>query len=111
MRQIFGNGDDIYTTMAQRIFGFDKKYIENDAYDPSGTFKPRDVIKTGILAKSYGQSVQIFARNVGITLEEAEKFFTEFDEQFPSFTQMATDIRSEEHTSELQSLGHLVCRL
>src|SRR5690625_1661628 len=92
MRQIFVNGDDIYTTMAQRIFGFDKKYIENDAYDPSGTFKPRDEIKTGILARTYRQSVRIFANNVGITLGAAEKFFTEFDEQFPSFTQMATDI-------------------
>lgn len=92
LRQIFMDGLDLYTTMAQRVFGLDKKYIENDAYDPTGKFKPRDVIKTGILAKSYGQSAQIFARNVGITVSEAERFFTEFDEQFPSFTQMVADI-------------------
>lgn len=92
LRQIFVEGLDLYTTMAMRIFKYDEKYCVDDAYDPTGKFKPRDVIKTGILAKSYGQSVQIFARNVGIPLEEAENFFTEFDEQFPSFTQMASDI-------------------
>src|SRR5690625_2549051 len=92
LRQIFVDGLDLYTTMAMRIFKYDEKYCVDDAYDPTGKFKPRDVIKTGILAKSYGQSVQIFARNVGIPLEEAENFFMEFDEQFPSFTQMATDI-------------------
>src|SRR2546425_2179873 len=31
--------------------------------------------------------------------------------QFPRLNQLYTDVRSEEHTSELQSLAYLVCRL
>src|SRR5439155_14705740 len=33
------------------------------------------------------------------------------DRHFPLHGQPAADCRSEEHTSELQSRGHLVCRL
>lgn len=94
LRQIFVDGLDLYTTMAMRVFGLDKEYCVDGAQDPTGRFEPRDVIKTGILAKSYGQTAQVFARNVGITVQEAEQFFTEFDEQFPSFTQMVADIMS-----------------
>src|SRR5262245_65237962 len=32
-------------------------------------------------------------------------------EGFPGFRSMLLQVRSEEHTSELQSLRHLVCRL
>lgn len=93
MRSIFVEGVDLYTTMATRVFKLDEKYCVDGAYDPRGKFQPRKLMKTGILAKSYGQTPQAFARNMGLELGIAEEFFESFDEQFPSFTQMVTDIR------------------
>src|SRR5690625_5455136 len=40
-----------------------------------------------------------------------DSLFTENSNQFRLNTYMETNLRSEEHTSELQSRGHLVCRL
>nr|WP_258235484.1 DNA polymerase A family protein [Bacillus atrophaeus] len=93
MRQIFIDGVDLYTTMAQKVFGLAEEYCTDKAYDPTGTFQPRGMMKTGVLAKSYGQTPQAFARKMNVSIEVAEMFFTNFDEQFPSFTQMVTDIR------------------
>ncbi|WP_268402102.1 DNA polymerase A family protein [Bacillus inaquosorum] len=93
MRQIFIDGVDLYTTMAQKVFGLAEEYCTDKAYDPTGTFQPRGMMKTGVLAKSYGQTPQAFARKMNVSTEVAEMFFTNFDEQFPSFTQMVTDIR------------------
>src|SRR5437660_10219860 len=36
---------------------------------------------------------------------------TDFDPTLPYFVNLSRVVRSEEHTSELQSRGHLVCRL
>ncbi|MEC1648212.1 DNA polymerase A family protein [Bacillus halotolerans] len=93
MRQIFIDGVDLYTTMAQKVFGLAEEYCTDKAYDPTGTFQPRGMMKTGVLAKSYGQTPQAFARKMNVSTEVAEMFFNNFDEQFPSFTQMVTDIR------------------
>ena len=91
MRQIFIDGIDLYMAMAMRVFGYEEKYCVDDAYDPTGKFKPRSIMKTGILAKSYGQSSAAFARNVGIPQDVADEFFVSFDEEFPSFTKMVED--------------------
>lgn len=93
MRQIFIDGVDLYTTMAQKVFGLAEEFCTDKAYDPTGTFQPRGMMKTGVLAKSYGQTPQAFARKMNVSIEVAEMFFNNFDEQFPSFTQMVTDIR------------------
>uniref|UniRef100_UPI000AB907EE DNA polymerase A family protein n=1 Tax=Sporosarcina koreensis TaxID=334735 RepID=UPI000AB907EE len=95
MRQIFVDGIDLYTAMAMRVFGYEEKYCVDDAYDPTGKFKPRSIMKTGILAKSYGQSSAAFARNVGIPQEVADEFFVSFDEEFPSFTKMVEDTMAD----------------
>lgn len=91
MRQIFIDGVDLYTTMAVMVFGLDEKYCVDKAYDPTGTFKPRSMMKTGVLAKGYGQTPQAFSRKMGVSIEVAEMFFENFDKQFPSFMQMVND--------------------
>lgn len=93
MRQIFLDGVDLYTTMAIKVFGIAEEYCVDKAYDPTGKFKPRGMMKTGVLAKSYGQTPEAFARKMNVDKSVAELFFSNFDEQFPSFTQMVTDIR------------------
>lgn len=91
MRQLFIDGVDLYTTMAMMVFGLDESYCVDKAYDPTGTFQPRKLMKMGVLAKGYGQTPQAFARKMNVSMEVAEMFFANFDKQFPSFTQMVTD--------------------
>lgn len=93
MRQIFIDGVDLYTTMAMKTFKLTEEFCVDKAYDPTSTYQPRKLMKTGVLAKSYDQKAQSFAQKMGVTIEVAEEFFQNFDEQFPSFKQMVTDIR------------------
>lgn len=92
-RQIFLDKKDLYTTMAIMTFGLEEKYCVDKAYDPTGTFQPRDLMKTGVLAKSYGQTPQAFSKKMGVSMEIATYFFESFDKSFPSFTTMVSDIR------------------
>src|SRR5258708_21468937 len=64
----------------------------------------KDCIPKGNAAKGV-RSARNQAIHAGITVEEWKK--TDFDQD----PEKRTTIRSEEHTSELQSPDHLVCRL
>lgn len=92
-RQIFVEERDLYVEAAISSFGYPREYCVDGAYDPTGTFKPRSLAKTGVLAKSYGQTPQAFAKKMGVSIDVAEDFFANFDRSFPSFTQMVADIR------------------
>lgn len=93
LRQIFLDKKDLYTTMAMLVFGLEEKYCVDKAYDPTGRFQPRKMMKQGVLAKSYGQTPQAFARNMGVSEDIAKMFFSKFDDSFPSFTKMVRDIQ------------------
>lgn len=93
LRQIFVNGVDLYTTMAIMTFGLAEEYCRDKAYDPTGTFKPRAMMKTGVLAVSYDQSPKSFAKKMNVTDDVAAMFFENFDRSFPSFRTMVADIR------------------
>lgn len=94
MRQIFVNGVDLYTTMAMMTFGLTEEYCVDKAYDPTGTFKPRAMMKTGQLAVSYDQSPRSFAKKMNVSDDVAAMFFENFDRTFPSFKTMVADIRA-----------------
>lgn len=93
MRQIFVDGTDLYTSMAMMTFGLAEEYCVDKAYDPTGTFKPRAMMKTGQLAVSYDQSPKAFAKKMNVTEDVAHMFFENFDRTFPSFKTMVADIR------------------
>lgn len=93
MRQIFVDGTDLYTSMAMMTFGLDESYCVDKAYDPTGTFKPRAMMKTGQLAVSYDQSPASFAKKMNVTADVATMFFENFDRTFPSFKTMVADTR------------------
>jgi len=93
MRQIFVDGVDLYTTMAMMTFDLPEEYCVDKAYDPTGKFKPRVMMKTGQLAVSYDQSVKSFAKKMQVTDDVAQMFFENFDQTFPSFKTMVADIR------------------
>lgn len=92
MRSIFIEGVDLYTTMAMRTFNLAEQYCVDKAYDPTGTFKPRSMMKTGVLAVSYGQTANAFAQKMKVPEDVAKRFFENFDEQFPAFRRMVKDI-------------------
>src|SRR5207253_10688336 len=54
---------------------------------------------------AYGQGVQGYAKRYGATYADV------FGATFLGGAVLPSLLRSEEHTSELQSRGHLVCRL
>lgn len=93
MRQIFVDGVDLYTTMAMMTFNLPKETCVDKAYDPTGTFQPRKMMKTGQLAVSYDQSPKSFAKKMNVTDDVAQMFFENFDRTFPSFKTMVADIR------------------
>ncbi|SDZ05757.1 DNA polymerase [Thermoactinomyces sp. DSM 45892] len=93
LRQIFLDDRDLYTTMAMMVFNLDEKYCVDKAYDPTGTFQPRRMMKTGVLAKSYDQKAHRFASGMGVSQDVAEMFYEKFDDTFVSFTTMVQDIR------------------
>lgn len=93
MRQIFVDGTDLYTSMAMMTFGLAEEYCVDKAYDPTGTFQPRKMMKTGQLAVSYDQSPKSFAKKMNVTDDVAHMFFENFERTFPSFKQMVADIR------------------
>ncbi|GIQ63663.1 hypothetical protein PACILC2_22310 [Paenibacillus cisolokensis] len=93
LRQIFLDRVDLYTTMAMRTFGLAEEYCVDKAHDPTGTFQPRKMMKTGVLAVSYDQSPKSFAKKMGVSDDVAAMFFENFDRTFPSFRQMVADIR------------------
>src|SRR5690606_7038863 len=94
MRQIFLDGVDLYTTMAMMTFNLPEEYCVDKAYDPTGTFKPRAMMKTGQLAVSFDQSPRSFANKMNVTDDVASMFFENFDRTFPSFKTMVADIRN-----------------
>jgi len=93
MRQIFVDDVDLYTTMAMMTFNLAEKYCVDKAYDPTGSFKPRALMKTGVLAVAYDQSPASFAKKMNVTTEVAAMFFENYDRTFPSFKTMVADIR------------------
>lgn len=93
MRQILVSGTDLYTTMAVMTFNLAEEFCVDKAYDPTGTFKPRSLMKTGVLAVSYDQSPKSFAKKMNVTDDVAAMFFENFDRTFPSFKTMVSEIR------------------
>jgi DNA polymerase-1 len=76
-------GKDLYSTLASSTFKIPLEYCLDGAYDPTGTFKPRKRMKTGLLAVMYGTSTYTLSKQLGITLQEADDFINTFLETYP----------------------------
>src|SRR5258705_1145110 len=82
--------DDYFLNSGDKI----RFFFEEDAFHPDGTLK---------------QSKEQSINKIGHALHDLDPVFNEFSRN-PAVAQNSLK-RSEEHTSELQSLRHLVCRL
>lgn len=77
---------DLYSTLASKVF---HKPIEECG---DGT-KYRKMMKTGLLAVMYGTSNYTFSKQLGITVEEAEEFITDFLSKYPTAKEYMQAIR------------------
>ena len=86
MRQLYLDGRDLYTEMAMFTFGFEREYCVDGAYSPDGTFKPRKLMKEGVLAFLYGQSAKAFGSRMGVSPDVAAAFFAGMIAAYPGLT-------------------------
>src|SRR5262245_38446169 len=105
--------------------GIDITYLERGKFDPftlPAMLQLIDRKKIDILhlhgygATTFGRAAAAIRRTPTILHEHANLTDTPWfqkvaDKALEPFTDIALAVRSEEHTSELQSLRHLVCRL
>lgn len=92
MQELYKRGVDLYTTMAMKTFGFAEEYCVDKAYDPTHTYQPRKLMKTGVLAFLYGQSPKSFARKMNVTDEVAEQFFDGMTSAFVGLEAFRDDV-------------------
>lgn len=83
MKRIYDEGVDLYTTMAMQTFDLPRENCVDKAMDPTNSFEPRRLMKTGVLAYLYGQSPKAFARKMSVDDEVAAKFFDGMTKAFP----------------------------
>lgn len=76
LQEPYLSGKDLYSTLASRVF---KVPIE-ECGDGS---KYRKMMKIGLLAVMYGTSTFTLSKQLGIPVEEAEKFIADFMETYP----------------------------
>lgn len=76
MREPYLHGGDLYATLASRVF---HKPIEECG---DGT-KYRKMMKTGLLAVMYGTSMWTLAKQLKISVAEAEQFIDDFYKAYP----------------------------
>lgn len=82
LREPYQNGGDLYSTLASRVFK--KPYEECIDNEAEGYKSPyRKMMKTGLLAVMYGTSMWTLSKQLGISVEEAEKFIDDFFEEYP----------------------------
>ncbi len=78
------NGEDLYSSLAAEVF--------NKTVEECGDGSPeRKKMKMGLLAVMYGTSMWTLADQLGITVEEADKFITDF---YAKYTGVARWIQS-----------------
>lgn len=77
LREPYLKGQDLYSTLASRVF---KKTIEECG---DGSIY-RKMMKTGLLAVMYGTSMFTLAKQLNISVEEAEEFIDDFFETYPT---------------------------
>lgn len=88
MRDMYLAGVDLYTTMAMRTFNLAEEFCVDGAYDPTHSFKPRKLMKQGVLAYLYGQTPFMFAKTMGVSEEVATVFFEGMTKAFTGLKPM-----------------------
>ncbi len=83
---IFQKGKDIHGAVASRVFGVPEAEVSKDMR------RKAKVINFGIV---YGMGVQALRKNLGSTLDEAQKFYDNFFNEFPKIRSYFEDVKRE----------------
>lgn len=75
--------DDIYINIAMSVYGFERKYCEDKAYSPDGSFMPRSRAKTALLAMMYQTSAYTLGQQLRISKDEAQELIDTFYVTYP----------------------------
>jgi DNA polymerase-1 len=98
MRDLYLANKDLYTNMAMIVFKLPYESCIDKAkiYNPDGSYwEPRKLMKTGVLAGLYGQSVRGFALKMGVSEEVSQQFFDGLYSQFPGIKPFREKILAE----------------
>jgi DNA polymerase-1 len=91
--------------MAMKVFGLERKYCEDKAYSPDGSFQPRRAIKSVLLGIMYGMSSRGLAENVGVSVERAEEIIEDFYAAYPKVRSwMDASIKFAEENEYIETL-------
>lgn len=85
LREPYLTGQDLYSTLASRTF----KVPIVECGDGS---KYRKMMKTGLLACMYGTSMKTLAIQLGISVDEAQRFIDDFYEAYPDVKRWIREI-------------------
>src|SRR6266436_5653801 len=105
-----------YTHFSSQAFGLTGSFLQNTliAKDPPDHRKLRNLVNQAFTPRTVARLSDRIARVTQELLDEVKsrgKMDVVSDIAFPLPAKVIAEMRSEEHTSELQSRLHLVCRL
>jgi DNA polymerase I len=83
MIDAYVHGRDLYIELAMKVFRLERKYCEDGAYSPCGTYQPRKRIKAVLLGIMYGMGAFTLSQSIGSTTEEAEQIIEDFYVTYP----------------------------
>lgn len=91
--QTFREGKDIHSSVASKVFGVPESEVTKEMR------RRAKVINFGII---YGMGIKALKKNLGSTMEEAEKFYNNYFEKFPKikeyFEKIKNDAREKGYT-------------
>lgn len=100
MIDAYVNGRDLYIEMAMKVFKLERKYCEDGAYSPCGTYQPRRRVKAILLGIMYGMGAFTLSQSIGSTTEEAEQLITDFYETYPQIKKFIDETHAEAERQE-----------
>ncbi len=87
LREPYIKGQDLYSTLAARVFKLPKEQCGDGS-------KYRKMMKVGLLAVMYGTSMFTLAKQLGITVQEAEQFIEDFFDTYPDVAKFIAGVHS-----------------
>lgn len=100
MIDAYVHGRDLYIELAMKVFKLERKYCEDGAYSPCGTYQPRKRIKAVLLGIMYGMGAFTLSQSIGSTTEEAEQLIQDFYETYPQIKAFIDETHAEAERQE-----------
>ncbi len=100
MIDAYVHGRDLYIELAMSVFNLERKYCEDGAYSPCGTYQPRKRIKAVLLGIMYGMGAFTLSQSINSTTEEAENLIQDFFKTYPDIKDFIDETHLEAEEQE-----------